>query len=112
MAQERKQSSKSKAQKRKRITQSPNVIQIKALTVIVRMSEDEVQSLQQIHSALNTTIRGWTMSQIVRACCKLAAIHLSLPVPGTSIWPTRRKAVTDAVIRDHCIKAGHKFPET
>jgi hypothetical protein len=48
----------------------------------VRFTAEEYQSLLQLHSVYNYTRKGWGMPQIVREACKLAAIWLSLPVPG------------------------------
>jgi hypothetical protein len=53
----------------------------------VRFTAEEYQSLLQIHSVYNFTRQGWTVPRIVREACKLAAILLSLPVPGSRHWP-------------------------
>jgi hypothetical protein len=53
----------------------------------VRFTAEEYQSLLQIHRVYNFTRQGWTVPRIVREACKLAAILLSLPVPGSRHWP-------------------------
>jgi hypothetical protein len=52
----------------------------------LELTAEEHQSLLQIHSVLNTTGKGWTRPQIVKACCRLAAVTLGLSVPGEGIW--------------------------
>jgi hypothetical protein len=57
----------------------------------VKLSADEYQSLLQIHSVVCTKSRNLSVAGVVRYCIRSAAQTLSLPVPGSSVWPVRRK---------------------